>query len=233
MHNVRMLIDAKNVSKQYGRGVGGTMVLEGLSLTVYRGDFIAIVGPSGSGKTTLAHVLGGLITPSKGTVHLASQPAKLSDSRLSQYRNEKVGFVFQNFSLIPYFTACENVALPLVVAGISPKERQQRAETLLKEVGLEERASTRADSLSGGERQRVAIARALIMEPEIIIADEPTGSLDSARGNEIIAILKQLHKSKGMTILMVTHDVSIARQADRIVHILDGKVTKEVLSAHS
>ena len=233
MHYSFPLIEVRDVKKRYGRGTGSIAVLDGISLTINEGDFIAIVGPSGSGKTTLAHVIGGLVSPSQGSIRIDGEALKSQrDKVVSQYRLGKIGFVFQNFGLIPYYTAEENCSLPLVVSGMAPSERRNKAVLSLQMVGLEKRAGARADTLSGGERQRVAIARALIMGPQILIADEPTGSLDTKRGGEIMAILRKLHKN-GMTIIMVTHDPVVAAQASRIVHILDGKIEKEAAGANS
>jgi putative ABC transport system ATP-binding protein len=220
------LVELRNVRKSFGRAV----VLNDISLLVHKQEFLAIVGPSGSGKTTLAHVIGGLLTPDNGEVMYAGENIPPGDKRLSLYRNEDVGFVFQNFSLIPHYTAVENIALPLVVAGVPAQKRQKRAVELLKTMGLLEKKNVKAETLSGGERQRIAIARALVMNPAIIIADEPTGSLDSRRGSEIIAILRKL-KTQGVTIVMVTHDQIIAKHADRVLHILDGAIDKEEIHA--
>lgn len=223
------LIKLKNITKWYGRGQDRTIVLKDVSLSVVKGEFLAIIGPSGSGKTTLAHTIGGLITPSEGEIIIKGQNlAKRNDKMLARYRNQKVGFVFQNFSLIPYYSALENVELPLLISGMTARKRRRQAEDLLKTVGLGDRLRTKAGKLSGGERQRVSIARALIAKPDIIIADEPTGSLDSVRGREIIAILKKLNKNQGVTVLMVTHDQELAKEADRTIHILDGQVTRVV-----
>lgn len=222
------LVELRNARKSFRRVV----VLNGVSLSVYKQEFLAIVGPSGSGKTTLAHVIGGLLSLDAGEIVFKGQNSIKSDKNLSRYRNESVGFVFQNFSLIPHYTAAENIALPLIVAGVAARKRQERAVGLLKVMGLLEKKNIKAEALSGGERQRVAIARALVMNPAIIIADEPTGSLDSRRGSEIIAILRKL-KTQGVTVVMVTHDQMIAQQADRVLHILDGTVTKEEIHANS
>lgn len=209
------------------------MVLQDMTLSVEKGEFLAIVGPSGSGKTTLAHLIGGLMTPSEGAVHFVDEKTvKQNDKNLSLCRNQRVGFVFQNFGLIPHYTVAENIALPLIVAGVSARARKKQIAALLESIGLEARVNARADTLSGGERQRVAIARALVMKPDIIIADEPTGSLDSVRGSEIMAILRKLH-AEGVTILMVTHDHNIASQADRTITILDGRIEKEMTNANS
>jgi len=227
------LIQLQAISKSFGYKHDKTKVLSDVSLSIYKGEFLAITGPSGSGKTTLTHIIGGLITPDEGTVSMGGRELKKrSDKAVSRYRNEKVGFVFQNFSLIPHYTALENVTLPLVVSGISVRKRQQRAIVLLKTMGLERRMYARASVLSGGERQRVSIARALIMQPDIIIADEPTGSLDSRRGSEVMAILRDLNTEQAVTVLMVTHDPALAKQADRTLHILDGKIEKEVTNAN-
>jgi putative ABC transport system ATP-binding protein len=223
-----ILIRITNVSKKYRRGHESVDALHSISLDIYKGELLAIIGPSGSGKTTLTHIVGGLITPDTGTVEVQGKALKgRSDKRLSNFRNSEVGFVFQNFSLIPYYTVLENVTIPLVVAKIAPHERRELAKEYLKLVGLEKKIHQRANELSGGERQRVAIARALVNHPKIIIADEPTGSLDSSRGNEIMAMLETLSHKRGITVLMVTHDPKLAARADRSVHIQDGHIVKE------
>lgn len=223
------IIAVQNVTKKYGRGSNATTAVNGISLEVHRGEMLAIVGPSGSGKTTLTHILGGLIRPTTGEVLFNGRPLKTSSDKLmSQYRNEEVGFVFQSFGLIPYLTALENVAMSLVVRGMAKQERDQRAEKLLKAVGLADRMHHKSKALSGGERQRVAIARALASHPKVIIADEPTGSLDSARGAEIMNLLLSLCKDYKLAVVLVTHDLSLAKRADRIIHIRDGKIEREV-----
>ncbi len=222
------LLQVENVSKVYRQGHEKVTALHDVSLSIVKGELLAIVGPSGSGKTTLTHIIGGLITPDTGTVSVEGIVLKKrNDKALSGYRNEKVGFVFQSFGLVPYYTALENVVMPLIVAGVAANTRKERAKRLLKAVGLDKRMFQRVDSLSGGERQRVSIARAMIMQPDIIIADEPTGSLDSTRGNEIMAILELLNKKQGVTVLMVTHDLALAKRARRIIHIRDGRIEKE------
>jgi len=222
------LLQVEDVSKKYRQGHEEITALHKVSLALHKGELLAIVGPSGSGKTTLSHIIGGLITPQTGSITFRGMPLKKqSDKQLSQYRNKKIGFVFQNYSLIPYYSALENVVMPLVVAGVPRSRRRQRAEVLLRAVGLEKRMHQRADTLSGGERQRVSIARALAHGPEIIIADEPTGSLDSVRGGEVMTILEKLCHSQGIAVLMVTHDLSLAQRADRVVHIRDGRIEKE------
>jgi putative ABC transport system ATP-binding protein len=218
-------LEARNISKAYQLGMEPVYALRDVSLSLHRGELTAIVGPSGSGKTTLAHVLGGLIRPDTGDVIVGDTPfSSYSDKALSHYRNKTVGFVFQNFNLLSYYNALENVSMPLILAKIKPRERVRKAKKYLTLLGIENKAMARANELSGGERQRVAIARALIHDPKIIIADEPTGSLDSRRAKETLSILKALAHHQGVTVVMVTHDLSIAAQADRIIHILDGRI---------
>jgi putative ABC transport system ATP-binding protein len=222
-----LLIRAKNISKKYRRGHESVTALHNISLDVRRGELLAIVGPSGSGKTTLTHIIGGLVSSDTGSIEINGRELKKrSDRALSQYRNEEVGFIFQNFSLIPYYTAIENVTIPLVVANMPHGERQKLAKEYLTLVGLESRINQRASELSGGERQRVSIARALVNQPQIIIADEPTGSLDSVRGKEIMTILEALSRKQGITVLMVTHDLTLAARADRQIYIRDGRIEK-------
>ena len=224
----RPLLRVQNVSKKYGRGREATLALNGVSLDIYAGELLAITGPSGSGKTTLSHIIGGLTTPDTGSIELeGSALRRRSDKALASYRNKKIGFVFQNFGLIPHYSACENIAMPLVIEGIPHTERLARAEHLLKAVGLEKKKDARAETLSGGEKQRVSIARALINKPQVIIADEPTGSLDSRRGVEIMAILERTVREQGVTVLMVTHDLHLAARADREVRLLDGQIVKD------
>jgi putative ABC transport system ATP-binding protein len=221
-----MTLSVENISKSYRLGDETVMALRGVSLSLHRGEIVAIIGPSGSGKTTLAHVLGGLIKPDTGDISIDGTPfSKYSDKALSKYRNEMVGFVFQNFNLLPHYSVLENVSLPLIVSKVAPIDRVRRAKKYLALLGVESKTRARANELSGGERQRVAIARALIQDPRIIIADEPTGSLDSKRAQEILDILRTLAHNHGVTVVMVTHDLSLAKQADRIIHILDGKIT--------
>jgi putative ABC transport system ATP-binding protein len=222
------LIRVEKVAKKFHRGHETIAALNDVSLEVFRGELLAIVGPSGSGKTTLTHIIGGLSSPDSGSVSVAGRELKKqSDKALSHYRNNDVGFIFQSFSLISSYSALENVMIPLIVANIPSKERHTLAHKYLKLVGLEERVNQRAGELSGGERQRVAIARALVNSPKIIIADEPTGSLDSARGNEIMTILETLSHKHGLSVIMVTHDLALAARADRQIHIRDGRIEKE------
>lgn len=224
----KTLIQVEAVSKTYKRGHETITALHSATLAINRGELLAIVGPSGAGKTTLTHIIGGLITPDTGNVTIDGKPLSTqSDKALSAYRNRTVGFIFQNFSLLPHYTALENVAMPLAVAGVPFRERASIAKRYLTLVGLEKQANQRANELSGGERQRVSIARALVNEPSIIIADEPTGSLDSRRGQEIMTILETLSHQRNLAVLMVTHDPSLAARADRIIHISDGEIKRE------
>lgn len=221
-----VIIDIKDIAKRYHRGNETVTALDTVSLQIKQGELVAITGASGSGKTTLAHIIGGLMTPDDGSVTVHGvNVADMNDKSLSAYRNRYIGFVFQNFSLIPYYSAIDNVMLPMMVSGLSKTKRKEHAESLLKRVGLEGKFSRRTDKLSGGERQRVSIARALAMNPRIVIADEPTGSLDSARGKEIMSILELLASKYSITVIMVTHDQALAARAHRIVTLSDGKIT--------
>jgi putative ABC transport system ATP-binding protein len=219
------IIELKNVTKTYHLGDEVLNALDDVSLSIQAGDFVAITGPSGSGKSTLANIIGGLDRPSSGGVQVdGNDLSKVSDSKLSAYRNHHIGFVFQTFNLQGSNTAVENVALPLVFAKMKGAARKQRAIECLNAVGLGDRLKHKPGQLSGGQRQRVAIARALAVQPSIIIADEPTGNLDSARGEEIMKLLRDLNH-QGITLLIITHDAAIARQAKRTIQIRDGKVT--------
>ena len=218
------LIELQQVQKTYKLGGEDVHALDGVSVTIDEGQFIAITGPSGSGKSTLANIIGGLDSVDGGSVTVdGTELTKLSDAKLSQYRNRTIGFVFQSFNLQASLTAWENVALPLMLGNVGSRARKARALECLKLVGLEDRAKHRPPQLSGGQRQRVAIARALANSPRIIIADEPTGNLDSARGEEILKVLVSLQK-QGVTLLIVTHDPHIATQAERVFTIRDGKL---------
>jgi putative ABC transport system ATP-binding protein len=209
--------------------MGDTTVhaLAGVTLSIRDGEFVAIIGPSGSGKSTLMNILGCLDRPTEGSYCLAGdEVAALSDDQLAAVRNKKIGFVFQNFNLLPRISALQNVALPLVYAGINKQERWEKAAQMLEKVGLAERKGHRSNELSGGQRQRVAIARALVNDPAIIIADEPTGNLDSKSSNEIMDIFCRLNQ-QGRTVLMVTHEPDIAAYASRVIYVRDGKIVKD------
>ncbi|MEM0080086.1 MAG: ABC transporter ATP-binding protein [Nitrososphaerota archaeon] len=221
------LIELIDVKKVYLSDGIPTEALRGVSLKISRGEFIAIVGPSGSGKSTLLHLIGGLDRPTSGRVLIGGVDInKLSDDKLAELRNEKIGFVFQFYNLVPYLPVLKNVELPLIVKGASSQERKERVLRLLEEVGLKDKAYTRPTRLSGGEQQRVAIARALINNPEILLADEPTGNLDSKNSVMIAELFKRLNE-KGRTIVMVTHNLEIASYAKRILYIRDGLIEKE------
>lgn len=219
------LLELTDITKKFPLGRQQASILDSVSLSVKAGELVAIVGPSGSGKTTLAHIMGGLMKPTSGHVSFEGQLLRYSsDKKISQYRNTSVGFVFQNYNLIPYYSALENVMMPLVVAKLTSSERKAQAKHYLSLVGLEKYVHQSADTLSGGQRQRVGIARALVTNPKLIIADEPTGNLDTKNGLAIMHILKQLCYKKNITVLMVTHNDDLAHQADRIIHIKDGHI---------
>ncbi len=216
-----------DVIKQYKMGEQYVNALNGVSLQIERGEYIAIMGPSGSGKSTMMNILGFLDVPDKGEYIFDGQKITgMSEKELAFVRNRRVGFIFQTFNLLPRETALENVELPMIYSGISRIKRFETAKKLLNMVGLGERINHRPNELSGGERQRVAIARALVNNPDIILADEPTGNLDTKTGNEIMSILDNLNK-KGKTVVLVTHDPEIAEHSDRIIHIRDGKIIGE------
>ena len=213
-----------DICKDYAQGKEPVRVLKNINLTVEQGDYLAIMGPSGSGKTTLMNLIGCLDVPTSGIYELDGKDLKdLTDDQLADIRNRYIGFVFQSFHLLPKMDALDNVALPLLYAGVPLKERRQRAEEALKAVGLEERIHFFPNQLSGGQCQRVAIARAMVGNPSLLLADEPTGALDTKSGNQIMEIFRQL-SNQGMTIIMITHEQSIAQCADKIYHILDGEL---------
>ncbi len=221
------VIQLEGITKDYELGEIRIRVLNGIHCTIQRGDFVAIMGPSGSGKSTLMHIIGCLDVPTSGSYKLDGRRVdNLSDKELSRVRNQKIGFVFQTMNLLPQLTALRNVELPLIYRGTSRAERMQRAENALKSVGLEHRLHHRSTEISGGEAQRVAIARALVNDPEIILADEPTGNLDSKTAVEIMRLLREIHES-GRTIVVVTHDRSIAEWSNHILHIRDGQMERE------
>jgi putative ABC transport system ATP-binding protein len=222
------LIETRDLWKTYVMGDEEIHALRGVSIGIERGEYVAIMGPSGSGKSTLMNLIGCLDTPSKGSYLLnAKEVGSMNDDELARIRNEEIGFVFQTFNLLPRATALHNVELPLVYAGVPGKVRQERARAALAKVELTERASHRPNELSGGQRQRVAIARALVNDPSILLADEPTGNLDSKTGTEIMALFDRLHQG-GNTIILVTHEADVAAHAHRVIHIRDGQVEKDV-----
>ncbi len=222
------LIQAENLTKVYGTGDAAVTALDHVNLNVNVGEFVAVMGPSGCGKSTLLHLLGGLDRPTEGGVQIDGQAlAKLSDDALSQMRRRKIGFVFQFFNLIPILSSIENAALPLLLDGTSSANAKQKAIKWLTQVGLGHRLNSRPDQLSAGQQQRVAIARALITEPVLVLADEPTGNLDTKSSDEIAVLLKQVAKEWGRAVLMVTHDPRIAAYADRIVFLKDGTIVNE------
>jgi putative ABC transport system ATP-binding protein len=221
------IIELIDVKKVYVSDGVPTEAMRGISFKVTKGEFIAVVGPSGSGKSTLLHLIGGLDRPTSGRILIGGNDInKLSDDKLAELRNEKIGFVFQFYNLVPYLPVIKNVELPLIVKGVSSQERRERVLKLLEEVGLKDKAFTRPTRLSGGEQQRVAIARALINNPEILLADEPTGNLDSKNSIMIAELFRRLN-DKGRTILMVTHNLLVASYAKRILYIRDGLIEKE------
>jgi putative ABC transport system ATP-binding protein len=225
------LIDTQDLWKTYVMGSEEIHALRGVSIGIERGEYVAIMGPSGSGKSTLMNLIGCLDTPSKGSYLLnGKQVGQMNDNELARIRNEEIGFVFQTFNLLPRASALQNVELPLVYAGVQGKERSQRAKAALDKVELSSRMGHRPNELSGGQRQRVAIARALVNNPSILLADEPTGNLDSKTGNEIMALFARLHEA-GNTIVLVTHESEIAAYARRTIHLRDGRVEKDVRQA--
>jgi putative ABC transport system ATP-binding protein len=222
------LIDTQDLWKTYVMGSEEIHALRGVTIGIERGEYVAIMGPSGSGKSTLMNLIGCLDTPSKGSYLLnGKQVSQMNDNELARIRNEEIGFVFQTFNLLPRASALQNVELPLVYGGVQGKERSQRAKAALDKVELSSRMSHRPNELSGGQRQRVAIARALVNNPSILLADEPTGNLDSKTGNEIMALFARLHQA-GNTIVLVTHEADIAAFAHRTIHLRDGQVEKDV-----
>jgi putative ABC transport system ATP-binding protein len=225
------LIETVELWKTYQMGDEEIHALRGVSIQIERGEYVAIMGPSGSGKSTLMNLIGCLDTPSKGSYLLNSkQVSQMDDNELARIRNEEIGFVFQTFNLLPRATALRNVELPLVYAGVPAREREQRAKAALEKVELSTRMTHRPNELSGGQRQRVAIARALVNNPSILLADEPTGNLDSKTGVEIMGVFERLHKA-GNTIVLVTHEPDVAAYAYRSIHIRDGQVEQDVRRA--
>jgi putative ABC transport system ATP-binding protein len=225
------LIEVRDLWKTYVMGAEEIHALRGVSIQIERGEYVAIMGPSGSGKSTLMNLIGCLDTPTKGSYLLnEKQVSQMNDNELAQIRNEEIGFVFQTFNLLPRASALQNVELPLVYGGVATRDRQARARAALEKVELGSRMSHKPNELSGGQRQRVAIARALVNNPSILLADEPTGNLDSKTGAEIMALFARLHEG-GNTIVLVTHEADIAAFAHRTIHLRDGQVEKDVRQA--
>jgi len=227
MPKSKAIIIAKNLSKIYKTDVLETVALDDVSFQINEGEFVAIMGPSGSGKSTLMHILGALDKPTSGEYILDGKSVEnLSDDELSEIRNKKIGFIFQAFNLLPRTTTLNNVMLPMVYAGIPKEERQKNAEKFLKMVGLSDRLNHTSNQISGGQQQRVAIARSLVLNPAMILADEPTGNIASAQADEVMSIFEKLN-DEGHTIVMITHEPDIAEHAKRIIFIKDGKIIKD------
>ncbi len=221
------IIRMAEIRKVYDTGKVTVEALKGVNLEIHRGEMVAIVGPSGSGKSTLMNLIGCLDTPTSGAYELGGQTvAGVSRDTLAEIRNKRVGFVFQNFNLLPHISALENVAMPMLFGGMRPAERHSRATQLLERVGLGDRVDHKPTELSGGQMQRVAIARALAMNPDIVLADEPTGNLDSTSGSDIMSIFTELW-NQGSTLVIITHDPALARRASRLVEIRDGRITAD------
>ena len=222
-----MLIGIRGLHRVYQVGSEKVHALNGVDLDIEQNEYVAIMGPSGSGKSTLMNIIGCLDTPTGGSYRLkGNEIGKMSDDELAHIRNQEIGFVFQTFNLLPRASALHNVELPLIYAGIAARDRRDRAARALQQVGLGDRMQHKPNELSGGQRQRVAIARALVNDPSILLADEPTGNLDSATGAEIMALFEELHTA-GQTIVLVTHEHDIAAHAHRQIHLLDGKVARD------
>ena len=225
------MIEAKAITKIYKVGDDEVRALNGVDLLINDGEMVSIMGPSGSGKSTLMAILGCLDVPTSGEYFVDAQPAaKLKEDQLAALRAHKIGFVFQQFNLLPRTSALENVMLPLTYDGTKVKERIERAEQALEIVGLKDRMKHHSNQLSGGQQQRVAIARALVNDPAILLADEPTGNLDSKTGAEIMALFQKLHEEKNQTVVYVTHDAFVARHTGRIIHLMDGKVVRDEMN---
>ena len=222
-------IEVQDLEMTYGKGATRVHALRGADLRVMRGEFVAIMGPSGSGKSTLLHILGALESPTGGIVSVGGNRYEgLDDKRLTRFRRDHIGFVFQFFNLLTSLTALENVLLPALIAGEKPGDHIERARELLGTVGLADRADHLPSELSGGEQQRVSIARALLLSPEIVLADEPTGNLDSRAGKGVLRLLREINRNEGHTIVMVTHDPAAAASADRVVFLRDGQIAGQV-----
>jgi putative ABC transport system ATP-binding protein len=227
------MIELENVTKIYKMGQSKVHALDGINLQIQAGEMVAVMGPSGSGKSTLMAILGCLDVPTEGIYRLEGEPVeKLNENQLAQVRSRKVGFVFQQFNLLPRTSALENVMLPLLYDGVHGKARTEKAKAALETVGLADRIHHRPNQLSGGEQQRVAIARALVNDPTLLLADEPTGNLDTKTGEEIIGLFQKLHDDHGQTVVYVTHDAFIARHTQRIIRLVDGKIISDEPVAH-
>ncbi len=223
------VLEAIDITKKYNMGEVTVSALQEVSFSVTKGEFVAVMGPSGSGKSTLLHLLGGLDEPSSGEIALAGQPiTHLSDDEVTVVRRRKVGFIFQFYNLVPTLTAAENVGLPLLIDGQRIEKHKEKIDNLLEMVGLAERRDHKPDQMSGGQQQRVAIARAFVNDPEIVLADEPTGNLDSKSGTAILELLRQSAEALGQTIVMVTHDPRAASYADRVVFLKDGRIVQNL-----
>ena len=219
------MIKTRSLTKIYDMGEVKVHAIRGIDLEIKKGEFVAIMGPSGSGKSTLLHMLGGLDTPSSGRVFVDGEEiSRLSEDELAKMRSKKIGFVYQFHNLIPTLTALENVELPMIFRGTKQDKRRKKAASLLESVGLGDRLGHTPTQLSGGQQQRVAVARALANSPAIILGDEPTGELDTKSGKEVLGIMKRLNKEEELTLVIVTHDHGVAKQASRIIHVLDGRI---------
>ncbi|WP_048815466.1 ABC transporter ATP-binding protein [Methanosalsum zhilinae] len=226
MTSEEIIIEIRNLSKIYSDGVD-VYALDSINLEIHKGEFLAIVGPSGSGKSTLLHIIGILDTPTRGSIFIAGNDvSQMPDKDRSRIRNQVLGFVFQYHHLMPDFTALENVMMPLLIAGRTREEATRMANELLAEVGLEDRIDHRPTQLSGGQNQRVAVARALANSPAIVIGDEPTGNLDTKSSEKIYELIRRLNREHGQTFILVSHDEALARKADRVIHIVDGKIAE-------
>ena len=227
------IIRITNLTRHFQMGEQTVRALDGVDLTVMPGEFLAIMGPSGSGKSTLLYLIGGLDRPTGGEMRINQREiTQLDENDLAGYRGKEVGFIFQAFHLVPTMTAVQNVEFPMIFSGIAPLQRRQQALALLERVGLGDRTGHRPTELSGGQQQRVAIARALANDPRIVLADEPTGNLDTQTGREVMALLGQLNREEGRTIIIVTHDPGMTAYATRTIHLLDGKITDGAPDGH-
>lgn len=227
-----MAVQAENVHKSYLMGATAVGALRGVDLTVKTGEFVALMGPSGCGKTTLLNLIGAIDLPSRGSIHVDGVDLlQLTEDQLADLRRDRIGMVFQFYNLIPTLTACENVEIPMQFKGVAPHARRARALALLERVGLKDRADHKPSELSGGEQQRVSIARSLANQPALILLDEPTGDLDSATGSEIITLLRDLNEREKVTLVIATHDSSIAEQSSRVIRLRDGRVDTDTKAA--